>query len=479
MSAATRTITPPTWAGAIAQPAKEFPLTNLSVIAGELPLALCGSLYRNGPGRLTRGEQSVGHWFDGDGAILAVHFADGAARATYRYVETAGYQAETAADRFLFPNYGMTAPGPVWNNWGKSPKNVANTAVLALPDRLLALWEAGLPHALDPINLATLGPDLLGRLAATATFSAHPKRDSQTGTIYNFGIDAGARPGLNLYACHPDGRIQRQNRLPLKRLSLLHDCVLAGRYLVFCLPPLQLQILPALLGFRSFSEALEWQPSLGTQVLVCDRDTLALVATTDVEPWYQWHFANGYEQDGEIILELVGYPDFASTNNYLRAVPSGVTHTRQHGRLWRLRLDAQTARLKERQVLSDRDCEFPVIAPAEIGKSWRYTYLSAHRDEAESGRDMFGAIARYDREREQLTLADFGPNRYPSEPIFAPDHTQADAGWLLTVVYDGVQDSSELWVFDRERLATEPICRLALPSVIPHSFHGTWRAASR
>jgi len=39
-----------------------------------IPEGLRGSLYRNGPARLERGGVRVGHWFDGDGAILAVHF---------------------------------------------------------------------------------------------------------------------------------------------------------------------------------------------------------------------------------------------------------------------------------------------------------------------------------------------------------------------------------------------------------------------
>lgn len=37
------------WSKAIAQPATEFPLTQLSTIAGTIPHNLRGSLYRNGP----------------------------------------------------------------------------------------------------------------------------------------------------------------------------------------------------------------------------------------------------------------------------------------------------------------------------------------------------------------------------------------------------------------------------------------------
>jgi hypothetical protein len=69
------------WAKAIAQPAQEFPLTPLSVISGQPFPPTCRQPYRNGPGRLERQGQRVSHWFDGDGAVLAVHFAEGQAQA--------------------------------------------------------------------------------------------------------------------------------------------------------------------------------------------------------------------------------------------------------------------------------------------------------------------------------------------------------------------------------------------------------------
>jgi len=100
------------WAKAIAQPAHEFPLTPLVVLEGEIPADLRGSLYRNGPGRLERQGQRVSHWFDGDGAVLAVHFAGGTAQATYRYVRSAGFTDEEDADQFLYSGYGSLAPGP-------------------------------------------------------------------------------------------------------------------------------------------------------------------------------------------------------------------------------------------------------------------------------------------------------------------------------------------------------------------------------
>jgi len=51
-----------------------------------------------------RGGVRVGHWFDGDGTILAVNFTDAGATGVYRYVQTDGYK-EAAAGQLLYGNY--------------------------------------------------------------------------------------------------------------------------------------------------------------------------------------------------------------------------------------------------------------------------------------------------------------------------------------------------------------------------------------
>ncbi len=169
------------WANALAQPAQEFPLTPLPVISGKIPTGIHGTLYRNGPGRLERGGSRMGHWFDGDGAVLGVHFSSAGAAAVYRYVQSAGYKEESLENRLIYANYGMVAPGSIWDRLFKGVKNAANTSVLALPDKLLALWEGGKPHALNLQTLETLGEEDLGGLTTGLAYSAHYKRDAATG----------------------------------------------------------------------------------------------------------------------------------------------------------------------------------------------------------------------------------------------------------------------------------------------------------
>lgn len=476
--------TPRAWVKAIAQPATEFPLTPLPVLSGKIPQGLRGTLYRNGPARLERGGKKVGHWFDGDGAILAVHFnsplkqQEGeAAKGVYRYVKTAGYLAESEAGKFLYPNYGMTASGPFWNQWLRPVKNAANTSVLALPDKLLALWEGGHPHALDLETLETWGLDDLGGLEKGLPYSAHPKRDPRTGEIFNFGQSLGATGILNVYKSDRTGKIIQKAAVKLDGVVVLHDFVLAGPYLIFCIPPARINLLPVLLGLSSIGDAMKWQPNLGTQIWVFDRETLSLVSRGEAEPWYQWHFGNAcVDADGSVLLDLVRYRDF-QTNQRLKEVPGGETQTDAEGSLWQMRLDPKTGKIAQMQQVLNRACEFPSVSASEMGQPWRYTYVSLYRKGTDIIRERYDAIARFDYQTGNLTEADLGENRYPSEPIYAPDTDNPNQGWILTVVYDANSDSSEVWVFDSDRLDESPVCRLGLPAVVPLGFHGTWKSA--
>lgn len=466
-----------TWAKAISQPATEFPPTQLPVIAGKIPDGLRGTLYRNGAARLERGGVSVGHWFDGDGAILAVHFTDAGATGVYRYVQTAGYQEETAAGKLLYGNYGMTAPGLIWNQWRKPVKHAANTSVLALPDKLLALWEGDNPYALDLQTLETQGLDNLDGLEKKQPYSAHPKVDYATGEIFNFGVSPGANAILSLYKSDLTGKILKTAKLTLEGFPVIHDFVLAGQYLIFFAPAVHLNVWSVLLGISSYSDSLQWLPQKGTKILVIDRETLSLVSEGITEPWFQWHFGNGYVDDsGTVIVDFSRYADF-QTNQYLKEVASGETQTVAKTTFTRVQLNPQTAKVTGIETLLNRTCEFPNVPPQNVGKFSRYSYMSIFREGTDVEGEILNGIARFDHQTGTLSEADLGENRYPCEPLPAQDNQNPEQSWILTVVYDGNTNNSEVWIFESQHLNDEPVCKLGLPSVIPHSFHGTWKPA--
>jgi all-trans-8'-apo-beta-carotenal 15,15'-oxygenase len=459
------------WATLFQQTPSPFTSAQLPILSGAIPAGLRGSLYRVGPARFERGGERISHWFDGDGAVLGVQFQESGATGTYRFVETTGYLAEEKAGKFLLGGYGRRES---WRHPGS--KNAANTSVLALEDRLWALWEGGHPYRLDPDTLQTIGEEFLAGISPKHTFSAHPKRDPDNGDVYNFGLSFGRKPKLHLYRCDRRGGLQQQSDFTLDTTPLIHDFALVGSYLIFCISPLSLNVLPVLLRQQSYGEALRWQPQRGTQLLFFDRDTLQLVSRGEAEPWFQWHFGNGYQvSEDEVVLDILRYEDFQS-NTFLRDVPSGAPQKAVSGNLWRFRFNPKQAKVLHAEPLSQRTCEFPTVHPAVVGEQHVHTYLVAQSDAARAA-DLFDAIAYCNHRTETFEWIDLGGERYPSELIVAPDAEDPTRSWLLSVVYDGKAHRSEVWIFDSQHLETGPVCKLGLPSPIAFSFHGTWKAA--
>ena len=478
------TTTNPSWKQAFSQPGIEFEPQTLEVIFGTIPTGLQGSFYRNGPALFERGGEPIEHWCDGDGAILGIHFNGTDATGVYRFVQTESYQAEAKADKFIFGSYGRTPKGPIWKEIGLPMKNTANSGVLALPDKVLALWEGGSPYALDRQNLTTLDLESELGLEKNAPYSAHPKVDPVTGEIFNFGVSFGSKGTLHLYRSNPTGKIEQQAKVALDGLPLIHDFVLTEKYLIFCIPPVRLNLLPFLSKRKSFSDSLSWQPKQGTQILVIDRHTLSVVSNTKTEPWFQWRFGNGYvDTDNTVVIDVVRYEDFA-IDRFLKQVPTGTPEPTPVGKLWQLRLDPQSGTLLQMSQLLDRGCEYPAVDPNKLGQPWRFTYLSVHPAGVDVSSNLPTTIACFDRQTQNLTESNFGDRCYPVSPIYAPDRenrglaTRAlrDQGWILTEVFNGDLSRSEFWIFDAANLDADPVCKLALPEVVPFGFHGTWQS---
>ena len=144
-----------------------------ALIEGRIPAELRGVFYRNGPGLFERGGQRYEHWFDGDGLVHAWRFTDTGVSHRARFVRTSKFVAESAANEFLVPAFGtaIKAKLPIRHS---DTVNTANTSAIRLGDRVLAMWEGGSAHSLDPDTLETRGivtwtPELKGM-----PFSAHP-----------------------------------------------------------------------------------------------------------------------------------------------------------------------------------------------------------------------------------------------------------------------------------------------------------------
>jgi len=436
-------------------------------VDGRVPDGLRGTLYRNGPVTYEAGGQPFGHWFDGDGMLSAVTFANGRAYYRNRFVRTQAYLDEQAAGKVLYRGYGTQRPGGALANAFRFPQNRANTSVVFHGGRLLALWEGGLPYALDPRDLATLGPfDFDGRLGARLPFSAHPKVDPKTGELWNFGVSYGRTAVLHLYRVGAGGGLEARRDLPLPEPVYVHDFALTERHCVFCLGPAVFSPLAFLLGWKSFADAFTWKPSVPTRILLVPRDGEE-ARTITTEPFFQLHFANACEREGQLWVDLARYADFAISEQYRLPV-----RPKSAARLWRLRIDPQGGGV-EGTALAPSQVEFPQWDLRRTGRPYRYVYAVTLQD----GRDSFPTgLVRVDLSTGKREAHDFGPTGYPGEPVFVPARENAEEaeGWVVTFVYDAVAHRTRVVVLDARDLAARPLCVLSLRHHVPFGFHGVF-----
>jgi all-trans-8'-apo-beta-carotenal 15,15'-oxygenase len=462
------------WMGALRDLPREHGFEPLRV-DGTLPADLVGTLYRVGPALFSSFGKPYGHWFDGDGAVSAVRFANGRALGAAKLVQSEGLVKERRARRQLYGGYGTTMPG--WRRFlplapTSKLKNVANTSILVWGERVFALYEGGPPTEIAPADLATLGEQDLGM--AVETFSAHPHPVRSRRATYNFGIRYGRKLMLDLYELADSGRGRKLAEVPLARTTMIHDFVATEKYLVFFAPPLSFNPLRLLFGLDTVDGAMRWTPELGTDVLVVPIDDPRRLIRFTIDAFYQWHFLNAYERGDELVVDVVRYPNFDS-NRWLGAQIQPHESTFVAGELWRVTVDPRTRRASSEPRWS-HPCEFPRVAPAVQATRHTIGWLAANAAAAGKFVDRLpDAVAKIEVEtgRASLWLSSGG---VVSEPIFVPrpDARAEDDGWVLSLVYDPATDGSNVTVLDARDLAAGPLAKAWFDHHVPATYHGAF-----
>jgi all-trans-8'-apo-beta-carotenal 15,15'-oxygenase len=451
-------------------------------VVGELPPELAGTLHRVGPARHDVFGDRYRHWFDGDGMVHALSLANGRARYTNRFVRTAGLEAEQGAGRRLFPAFGTRAAGSAIERFRhRLPKNAANTNVVLHAGKLLALWEGARPHALDPVTLASAGvEDFEGLLGPLDAFSAHPKHEAATGSMWNFGVDyRGGDPRIHLYETDRAGHTRRAVTVAMPFNAMIHDFAITATKAVFVLPPYVLPRVPVglLLGQRSFGESLRWRPELGTRIAIVDLRTGETRWHT-TQAIMLFHTINAWDDDtGGIVLDVCAYPDATVFRTLSEVMDEAGVPT--PSRAWPERLRITTKAVRVETVTSARlgrsSLEFPRVAPGYLGREHTRAYGIGWPE----GDQYLGVPTAIDAGGAVNAHA-MPPGTFAGELVPV---RKARAGaserdvWLLSFVLDARRERTELWVLDGEDLRAPPVARVRLPHVVPFGFHGNWSPA--
>lgn len=456
-------------------------------VEGQIPPALEGTLFRNGPGLLDVNGQPIHHPFDGDGMIVKVAFKNGRAHFRNRFVRTQSFLEEQAAGKILYRGvFGTQKPGgPLANAFDLKLKNIANTNAIYWGGKLLALWEAAEPHRLDPHTLETQGLDYLdGSLLTGDAFAAHPKidpscaRDGGAPCLVNFAIKPGLSSTIIIYELDLNGKVVRRHAHSIPGFAFIHDFAITPNYCIFSQNPVSFNPLPCLLGWRGAGECIHFRPEQPTRIVVIPRwkepgqDSFPSPIFLETRSGFIFHHANAFEQGDTIYIDSICYESLPSVepNSDYRQVKFD---TISPGQLWRFKLNLKTKTV-ERELIESRCCEFPSLHPAKVGNSHRYLYLGAAH--AATGNAPLQAILKLDLADGTRELWSAAPQGFVSEPVFVPhpNATKEDDGWAIALVYDSTHHRSDVVILDTRNLRQGPVAQLHLKHHIPYGLHGSW-----
>lgn len=442
-------------------------------IEGTLPDDLRGTLFRVGPGLFERFGVTVAHPFEADGAMMAVRFGDDVQGAA-RVLESAGYLEEQRAGRRLY------GTGAGWlrnfsSNLRQRSKNTANTSVWLHDRQVYALMEGARPTKVDRDSLAVLGEDDLDG-ALRATFSAHPHRVAALQTSFNFGVRYGRDAQLDVYAIPDGGRVRRLTSVALPWSAMVHDFIATKTHLVFMVCPVRISILRALLGVADFERLLLWEPERGAQLVIVPLAEPEAVVRIEAEPFWVWHFVNGFDDAGELVVDLCRYADFGT----LSAIRTGRDATTKASvpLYHRARIDVRSKRVTSEQR-HDVPAEFPRVHPQVEGARHEFAYLLGADHSASAGPRDCIRVLEVDSGRASQWLPERPTALSEPIPVMRRDRAGDERGvWLLAGGLDGERQRSFVAVLDAADLERGPVATAWFDQPLPLSFHGAFEPAA-
>ncbi len=454
------------------RPVSEEDAYEITEVIGEIPRALRGTLYRNGPSQRQlppEGAEAM-HLFGGDGYVQAIRFEDGRARFQSSFVRTQSFLAEQEEGRFCMPGLQLGCEDPI-----EEQRVMPNTSIVYHAGRLFALVENASPFELDPETLEPMGHwDYDGRMIGMST-TAHPKIDGRTGQMLIHGYQP-VEPYVGVYAVEPDGRVSMAEALEAPWPSMMHDFGLSEHHMILPLCPVYFDA-QALAEGKGFDEAVGWRDDLPLKFGIRGREPGSPVQWFEAPtPGYIFHPGNAYEEDGVIYMDACTYLDGKGLLSDLSTIRSGRLTGGLQAVPFLYEFDLATGECRNRQ-LSDRKVEFPRIDDRLVGFKNRWGYCAADREGAVSLIDgTFTSILKYDRMGGSTVSHDLPEAHWGGEPVFAAlgDDAAEDEGVVLSLVYDGPNDRSWIYILDAQHIDSEPLARLGLRQRVPLGFHGNF-----
>ncbi|PSQ96927.1 MAG: beta-carotene 15,15'-dioxygenase [Bacteroidetes bacterium SW_9_63_38] len=441
-------------------------------LEGDWPDWLSGTLLRNGPAQFSVGDQDYNHWFDGHAMLHSFRIGDGTVSYRNRFLETQSRTEALEAGEIVRSEFAtdpcMSIFGRIMSVFNPKPTDNASINVTRLDDAHVALTETPIPVAFDPETLETVGvvdyeDDVDAQMA-----TAHPHVEPDTGRIFTYQVGFGRQSEYQICGIPPDDASRTLlASFDVDRPRYMHSFGMTERYVILSEWPLTVDPTDLLLRGEPFIENFEWQPERGTRFRVLRKSDGEEVARCTTDPAFAFHHVNAFERDGEVVCDIVTYPDASiidelSLDRLRSDDPSPGTGNL---RRYRLPLNGGTP---SSHVLSDERIELPRIhEDAARAQPYDTVYGIGNRVEG----DFADQLVKIDVD-DGASETWYDDGTYPGEPVFVshPDGDNEDDSVLLSVVLDPTADQSFLLVLDADSFTER--ARATVPHAIPFGFHG-------
>ena len=133
----------------------------------------------------------------------------------------------------------------------------------------------------------------------------------------------------------------------------------------------------------------------------------------------------------------------------------------------------------QREVVDQTAQEFPRCNEQHFGKPYRYAYsMSAEHTGEFEGVTNDTRLFKHDMEKRARQVHQFGRGRFPGEFVYVPGGDGEDEGWLIGLVVDMNDETTELVILDAANFEGDPAARIKVPHRVPPGFHGNWVPSS-
>ena len=442
---------------------------NIRIVSGKLPDDLRGHFYRNGPALHNIGPDRFSHWFDAPGMIQKFTFANNTVSHHGRLIETARNAGEARAGTILFSAFG-TYGDNLSSGGSADGQNTGNISLVYHADDLLALWEGGSAHIIDPQSLKTEGRKDWSAQTRGLPFGAHPRKD-RDGSLWNIGYSANPA-ALILYHIAADGRLLRTHILAQISTPMVHDFMITETKIVIVAPPYSATNMAG----KTFGSLFEWDATQPTEILVIDKNDPADMSRIEIDPFWVFHFGNAYDISATEIgfdLALHDTPGFMTHDAFAAMDGSwdGKASATSHYVQARVGLDSKTARLTKAPQFGQ--VEFIQTDWRDDLAHHRHALMLAHSSKEQDFH--FNRLLLIDRLSENHSYFDVGKTEILEEHLIVPKPGRKDAFWIMGTALDWQKGVTTLSVYDGAHLPDGPIMKAELDLALPLGLHGLFR----